>query len=328
VRRLVDSLLRFTPFLFVVACAAAPRGAADAEARVPVAQAEAPAGSPVTAADAVEAVLADGGAEAAFASAAAAPEFAWPVPAAHEERVSAAASDEELTKKTQNPVADLISVPFQNNFNFGVGPGNDLQYILNIQPVWPFRISEDWNLITRTILPVVYQPELAPGVGDTFGLGDTLFTGFFSPRKKSKLIWGAGPVILFPTSTDDSLGVGQWGLGPAVVVLTMEGRWVYGGLLNQVWTLEGEYSTMTFQPFVNYNLPSGWYIVSAPIVTANWDANRNNIWTVPLGGGMGKIFKFGKLPVNCQAQIFYNVETPNGGPDWQLRLQLQLLFPK
>lgn len=248
--------------------------------------------------------------------------------AARADRVSAAASDEELTKKTQNPVADLISVPFQNNFNFGVGPDNDLQYVLNIQPVWPFKITEDWNLITRTILPVMYQPELAPGVGDEFGLGDTLFTGFFSPRKPSKVIWGAGPAILIPTSTDDSLGTGEWGAGAGVVALTIEGRFVYGALLNNVWTFDGESSVMTLQPFVNYNLPSGWYMVSAPVVTANWDANRDNIWTVPIGGGAGKIFKFGKLPVNCQAQIFYNIETPDGGPNWQLRIQFQLLFPK
>jgi len=158
--------------------------------------------------------------------------------------------------------------------------------------------------------------------------GDALFTGFFSPRKPSKIIWGVGPAILIPTSTDDSLGVGEWGAGPGVVALTIEGRFVYGALLNNVWSFEGNFNAMTFQPFVNYNLPSGWYIVSAPLITANWEANGDNTWTVPVGGGMGKILRFGKMPVNCQAQIFYNVETPDGGPEWQLRIQFQLLFPK
>ncbi len=292
---------RLCPFLVVIGCASMRPCADPSPALVAEAPASAVAGD-------VELFLAD-----------AAP--ARP-------RISAAADDQDLTRKTQNPVADLISVPFQNNFNFGVGPDDDLQYVLNIQPVWPFHLSDDWNLITRTILPVMYQPELAPGVGDEFGLGDTLFTGFLSPRKESKLIWGAGPAVLIPTSTDDSLGTGEWGLGPAAVVLTMEGKWVYGALINNVWSFEGEFSTMTLQPFVNYNLPSGWYLVSAPIVTANWDANRDNIWTVPIGGGAGKVVRFGKLPVNCQAQIFYNIETPDGGPDWQLRIQFQLLFPK
>ena len=241
---------------------------------------------------------------------------------------AAAAGDDDLAKKTQNPVADLISVPFQNNFSFGVGPDDDLQYVLNIQPVWPLRLNDDWNLITRTIVPVIYQPELAPGFGDEFGLGDSLFTGFLSPRKPGKLIWGVGPAILIPTSTDHSLGVGQWGLGPSAVALTMHGRWVYGALLNNVWSFEGDYNAMTLQPFVNYNLPSGWYVVSAPIITANWEADSDNTWTVPIGGGAGKIFKFGKLPVNCQAQVFYNMETPDGGARWQLRVQFQLLFPK
>jgi hypothetical protein len=319
--------IRLLPALLAAACASAPRDSRDAPFTMDPALLPAAPSRPrekMVATD-VAAFLSQG--EAVDLRPALDP-VRKPSPPRAPDRVSAAASDEDLTKKTQNPVADLISVPFQNNLNFGVGPDDDLQYILNVQPVWPFKLSEDWNLITRTILPLMYQPELAPGVGDEFGLGDTLFTGFFSPSKPKKIIWGAGPAVLFPTSTDDSLGVGEWGLGPAAVVLTIDGQWVYGALLNNVWTFAGEFSTMTFQPFVNYNLPSGWYLVSAPIVTANWDADRDNIWTVPIGGGMGKIFKFGKMPVNCQAQIFYNIETPDGGPEWQLRIQFQLLFPK
>jgi hypothetical protein len=299
------------PLLFLFACTSVPRGEEPLRVAAPAAQ---PA--PALASDV----------EACLDALPGTPVLA--LPRAHEAISAAAASDEDLTKKTQNPVADLISVPFQNNFNFGVGPGKDLQWVMNVQPVWPFKLNDDWNLITRTILPVMYQPELAPGVGDEFGLGDTLFTGFFSPRKPGGLIWGAGPAILLPTSTDKSLGVGQWGLGPAGVVLKMQGQWVYGALLNNVWSFEGDFNVMTLQPFVNYNLPSGWYIVSAPIVTANWKADGNDTWTVPIGGGAGKIFKIGKLPVNCQAQVFYNVASPDGGAEWQLRIQFQLLFPK
>ena len=171
-----------------------------------------------------------------------------------------AEDDDELAKKTQNPVADLISVPFQNNINFGVGPDDDVQYILNIQPVIPFKLTEDWNLISRTIMPLIYQPELAPGVGDVFGLGDIQQSLFLSPAKPGKLIWGVGPILQFPSATDDSLGQGKWGAGPSAVALTVHGPWVLGALINNVWSFAGDsdrkdVNQMLLQPFVNYNLP-------------------------------------------------------------------------
>ena len=238
----------------------------------------------------------------------------------------------ELAKKTQNPVSDLISLPFQNNTNFGMGPDDKTQNVLNIQPVWPFSLNEDWNLITRTILPVISQPALAAGQERTNGLGDTTFTTFFSPKDSGKLIWGLGPVFLLPTATDDVLGSDKWGIGPAVVVLTMPGNWVIGSLLSNVWSFAGsgnqDVNLFTLQYFINYNLPNGWYLSSAPIITANWEAESGNKWTVPFGGGFGKVFRVGKQPMNASVQAFYNVEKPDLGADWTLRLQLQFLFPK
>jgi len=233
----------------------------------------------------------------------------------------------DLAKKAQNPVADLISLPLQNNTNFNLGPGNDTQNILNIQPVIPFKLSENLNLITRTILPVVYQPALTPTGSSDFGLGDTTFSAFFSPRE-SKPIWGAGPIALIPTSTGSTLGAGEWGLGASGVLLAMSGPWVVGGLVSNVWSFEGSVNSFVFQPIINYNLADGWYLTSVPIITANWEATSGNRWTVPVGGGVGKIFKIGKQPMNAQIQAFYNIEHPSGGPEWQLRLQLQFLFPK
>jgi len=240
---------------------------------------------------------------------------------------------EELAKKAQNPVANMISIPFQNNFNFGVGPGNDMQYVLNIQPVIPIHLSADWNLITRTIAPVIYQPEMTVGAGSTFGLGDINTTLFLSPAKPSKFIWGVGPILQFPTATDSVLGTGKWSAGPAAVGLVMEGHWVVGALANNIWSYTGQsdrpsVSQFLFQYFINYNLPEGWYLTSAPIITANWEAESGNKWTVPLGGGVGKIWRIGKLPVNTQLQAFYNVEKPDLAADWSLRFQVQLLFPK
>lgn len=205
--------------------------------------------------------------------------------------------------------------------------------MLNIQPVWPFSLNEEWNLITRTIVPVISQPEFIPGDGRTDGLGDINFTAFFSPAKPGKWIWGVGPVLLLPTATDDVLGTEKWGAGPSAVVLTVQGHWVYGALINQIWSFAGDddrddVDQMLIQPFVNYNLTDGWYLSSSPIITANWEADSGNKWTVPVGGGFGKIFRIGKQPMNASVQAFYNVEKPDNGPDWTLRLQLQFLFPK
>jgi hypothetical protein len=241
-------------------------------------------------------------------------------------------SQEALAKAAQNPVAKLISVPFQNNFNFGVGPNNAVQYNLNIQPVIPISLSEEWNLITRTIMPIINQPSPAPGVRSAFGLGDINPTFFLSPANSGKFIWGVGPTFTFPTATDSMLGNGKWDAGPAAVGLTMQGHWVVGALANQQWSFAGwgnhAVSAFLVQPFVNYNLPHGWYLVSSPIITADWKADSGDRWTVPVGGGIGKIQRFGKLPLNLQLQAFYNAVTPDSGPDWQLRFQVQFLFPK
>jgi hypothetical protein len=242
-------------------------------------------------------------------------------------------SAEELAKAAQNPVANLISVPFQNNINFNVGPLNNAQNVLNIQPVIPISLGPSWNLITRTIMPVISQPPFAPGQDSQFGLGDVQFTAFLSPAKAGELIWGAGPIIQAPFHSDNRLGSNQWGLGPSVVVLRIHKQWVYGALANNVWSLgdsnsKAAYNNFLLQPFVNYNFgKTGTYLVSAPIMTVNW---KTGDWVVPLGGGAGQIFKAaGKLPVNAQLQAFYNVASPDDiGPDWSMRFQLQFMFPK
>jgi len=166
----------------------------------------------------------------------------------------------------------------------------------------------------------------------SMGWGDTTFTGFFSPKDSGKLTWGVGPVLLLPTATDDALGSDKWGAGPSVVLLAMPGKWVIGSLFSNVWSFAGsgdqDINLFTWQYFINYNLPNKWYLTSAPIITANWEADSDNTWTVPFGGGIGKIFNIGKQPVNGQVSVYYNIETPDFGPDWQLRLQLQFLFPK
>jgi len=243
---------------------------------------------------------------------------------------SADSSESELAKQTQNPVANLISVPFQNNTSYNSGPRDRTQNVMNIQPVIPLELSDDWMLITRTIFPIVSQPSTMPGQSRRDGIGDTLFTGFLSPKKPAfgSLIWGLGPVVNLPTASDDRLGADLWGAGLSGLVLTMQGPFVVGALVSNVWNLEGkDFSRFLLQYFINYNLPGGWYLSSSPIITADWEASDND-WTVPVGGGFGKVHRFGKLPVNLSFQAFYNAEKPKYGADWSTRFQIQFLFPK
>lgn len=247
--------------------------------------------------------------------------------------VHAELSQEELARMAQNPVGNLISVPFQNNTNLNVGADKRTQNILNIQPVIPISVDDEWNIITRTIVPIISQP--LPQGERTDGIGDTVFTAFLSPAKPGDLIWGAGPVVQMPTNSNADLGNRNWGLGPSFVALHMKHGepWVYGALFNNVWSLSdsgsgGSYNNGMLQPFVNYNFAGGLYLTCAPVITANWKADNDDRWTVPIGGGVGKIFHLGKLPVNAQLSAYYNVVTPEDGADWQIRAQVQFMFPK
>jgi hypothetical protein len=248
---------------------------------------------------------------------------------------SPATAQQDLAKAAQNPVAAMISVPFQNNTNFGYGPESDVQNVLNIQPVWPLSLSPKWNVISRTIVPVLYQPDLVASDGGTFGISDINETLFLSPVGAGKVIWGLGVTATFPTTSDHRLGSEKWSAGPALVVLTMPGKWVLGFLTNNQWSYAGadsraDVNAFLLQYFVNYNLQRGWYLTSSPINTAAWDADSEDRWTVPVGGGVGKIFKAGEQALNAQAGVYFNALKPDNlaTSDWTLRLQLQLLFPK
>jgi hypothetical protein len=239
---------------------------------------------------------------------------------------------QDLAEKTQNPVSDLISLPFQNNTNFKIGPHDRTQNVLNIQPVIPVKVGE-WNLINRTILPLIYQPDFASSSGGEFGLGDINHTTFLSPAEPGALIWGVGPTTTLPTSVNDRLGPGKFTLGPSAVVLTMPDPFVIGALIRNEWSVAGDGDTpnvnqFLLQYFVNFNFGRGTYLTSSPIVTANWKADSGDRWVVPLGGGIGQILPIGAQPFNFQVQAFWNAERPSGGPEWTLRTQVQMLFPK
>jgi hypothetical protein len=251
-----------------------------------------------------------------------------------------AAIQQAIIKTSQNPVGNIAIIPFQNNFNYGVGPYTRFQYNLNLQPVVPFMLSQNMTLIARTIIPVINQPSFAPppvcastyGCGSTFGIGDIQEQLFFAPKTKpGDLIWGAGPIFQFPSASPGTLGAGKWAAGPALVGLIMPGHIVTGLLVTQLWSFAGQaarpgFSSALFQPFFNYNLKNGWALSTAPIVTASWSATQNK-WAVPLGGGVARTFKLGDQLMSLSAQYYTYVARPITNPQTNLKVTWSLLFP-
>jgi hypothetical protein len=238
----------------------------------------------------------------------------------------------ELAKKLQNPVASLISVPVQNNWDFGIGPADAMRYTANIQPVIPLSLNAEWNLIVRTILPVVYAESPVIGGSSKFGLGDTVQSLFFSPKAPTSggWIWGAGPALLWPTSTDDALGSGKVGAGPTALMLRQEKGWTYGVLANHIWSYAGQGSSAevnaTFvQPFVSYTTKSFTTFGLNTESTYDWSKHQ---WTVPLNLSVSQLVKIGGQPVQFSLGGRYYAEKPDGGPDWGVRFVVTLLFPK
>ena len=256
-------------------------------------------------------------------------------------------SADDLAKQSQNPIGNMISLPMQNNTYFDVGPSDEWANSFQFQPVYPVNFGKV-NLINRFIIPINYlasQEVTVPATeqiednfvtfktDSVFGLGNITYQGFISPAQPGKLIWGAGPVLQIPTHTNDRLGTDKWSAGPGFVALAMPGKWVVGVLGYNIWSFAGpsdedDVNSLLFQYFVNYNLANGWYLTSAPVFTANWEADSGQQWTVPLGGGAGRLVKFGKQPVDFRLQAFWYAEKPDNGPDWALQFQVKLLFPK
>jgi hypothetical protein len=282
-------------------------------------------------------------------------------PTAFAAEAAKATDTQALAKASQNPVSNMISVPIEVNNTWNNGVDDVYMNVTNVKPVVPMEITKDWILINRAIIPMIYQDggvegrqtvgehmfgQTSTGFSGTeftssdqeldsqFGLGDITYQGFFSPKKAGKIIWGIGPQLNIPTGTD-RFTADQWALGPAAVVLTMPGHWVMGALVSNVWNIGNGYNNaadvdeMILQPFINYNMKGGWYINTAPVMTANWEADSGDQWTVPLGGGVGRVMKIGNQHVNLRIAGYYNVEAPDGNDDvFNLQLTCMFLFPK
>jgi hypothetical protein len=238
----------------------------------------------------------------------------------------------ELAKLKQNPVSGLRQIGFQAVFNPET-PANQgkTQANYSLQPVWPFKVNDDWRLITYTIVPVIHQPAAAPDGSSVTGLGDTVVNLFFSPTKPGNLVWGLGPVISLPTRTDPALGPNRAALGPSAVLYYAKDAWGAGVVVQNAWSFGGtginKVNVFAAQYILNYNLPNGWFLYSNSTITSNWNAPSSDRWTVPVGGGFGKVFNIGKQPVSASVQGFYNVETPTNGPKWSGIFQFSFLFP-
>jgi len=242
--------------------------------------------------------------------------------------------DADLAQELSNPLADLMTIPIQMNYDRDIGPSDDGWKVqTSIQPVIPFHLNEEWNLISRTIMPVIYQDDIFPGEGSQFGLGDINLSLFFSPKKPTSggLTWGIGPVLLFPTATDSLLGAKKWGAGPAVVALTVRGPWTVGVLANHIWSYTGDsdrqdISNTFLQPFAAYTWPSAWTVSLQSESTYNWKTEK---WSVPVNVAVSKLVRLGKLPVSLQAGVGYWAESPDAGPEgFRFRLQANFVLPK
>jgi hypothetical protein len=244
---------------------------------------------------------------------------------------TSAPSADELAKQLQNPLANLISVPFQNNFDFGFEPADGSRWLMNIQPVIPMSISEDWNLIGRVILPVISQNDVFGPSGSQTGLGDALVTGFFSPKEPTAggMVWGVGPALSIPTATDDLLGSGQFSAGPSAVVLVQKGSITYGALINHVWSLFGDSDradiNATFiQPFLAKNFTGGYALALNTELLQNWEADATLGYLHLIGS---KVTTLGSQLV----QYFVGPRIPYGNGatnSWGFRAGLVLLLPK
>jgi len=256
---------------------------------------------------------------------------------------------ERIADESMNPLSTVISVPFENNTLFGTGPSKSTVNVLNIKPIFPVNLGK-WNLINRVTIPIVYTQgqnedvsgDFTSGMGNpgSFGFGkasglaDVTYQGFITSASAGEVAWGLGGSLVIPTHTEFRFGTDKWSAGPAAVIFATPGKWVLGAIAQNIWSFAGDsdaadVNVFSAQVAVNYKLKNRWYLTSAPLITANWEVDKKDRWTVPLGGGVGRIFKLeGKKAVAIDVGAYYNVETPKFANNWYSQVLFNFLFPK
>ena len=236
-------------------------------------------------------------------------------------------------KAIQNPVSNLIIVYLQNNFDLKIGQYDRTRFLVNAQPVVPFRLSEGWTLTTRTWIPLGYQPVTSTPAAGVTGLGDIQPSFLFAPAVPGKVIWGVGPTVLLPTATDRSLATGKFSAGPALLVLVQPTHWSIGAFVTNLYSIAGpstrrDLDLLSIQIYMNDNLAKGWYLLSNPSLYADHKVSTGHAWTIPVGGGVGRVLKIGPQTINSQLSAYRNVVHTSQGAHWQLRAQLALVYPQ
>ncbi|MEA3301695.1 MAG: neuromedin U [Pseudomonadota bacterium] len=266
---------------------------------------------------------------------------------------ASAQSQEDIAEESMNPLSTVISIPFENNTLFDLGPSNSTANMLTVKPIFPVSVG-NWNLINRLLMPIIYTEGQddrlgiidrtfgkiswggnlgSLGFGSALGLGDITYQGFITPRKAGEIAWGLGGSLVLPTHTDQRFGTDKWSAGPAAVFFSSPGNWVLGVVVENIWSFAGDSDAADVNVFsaqiaVNYKLKNRWYLTSSPLISANWEAEKENRWTVPLGGGIGRVFKFKKMAVAIDVGAYYNVESPRLANQWYSQVLVSFLFPK
>jgi hypothetical protein len=246
-------------------------------------------------------------------------------------RAAAQDSDAELTKKLSNPVSSLTSVPLQFNYDCCFGPDDGDRTTLNIQPVVPISLGPDWNMIVRTIVPVIHQERTSPEADGASGFGDTVQSFFFSPKAQGDLIWAAGPVFQWPIGRSE-LGAERWGAGPTALVLRQSNGWTASLLANHIWSYaehgdaQGPGISQTLvQPGLSWTSPRHTTLQVNSEATYNW---KTRAWTIPVNLQVSQLTAIGRQRVQFTGGVRVYAAREDEGPAWGLRFVTTFLFPR
>jgi hypothetical protein len=239
----------------------------------------------------------------------------------------------ELARRSENPIEPVVKLPLQENLEYGLGPNDRAESLFKLEPVIPLPLGGGWAIVVRTIVPFEYKPDTMATTGGTSGLGDINPTFFVAPKHGDLFKWGVGPDFQLPTATQKAVGTGKWSLGPSIAFVFQPKPWTFGAIVSNIWSFAGESGTssvnkLSLQYFVHFNFKNGWALSTSPTITANWNAKAGDVWEIPVGGGVGRVFKFGKRAIHPGVHAYGYAASPSNGPEWLLRFEITFVVPE